>query len=181
MSENRDQVIDMLRMIDDSIGTLTESVRALKPAPTAMPTWLSNFEPIGPGVAPQPTGSGHTMPAAAELRSLLVSAQAEADRLRSMKVADETEIERLQAKVAADVLTIAALKDENTQLKAACVDWQCSESNLKDDIAELKRFRKREEKVQDLLRLLNQVHMRLPADVNEAWIAVGDFEVTDHE
>jgi len=115
-----------------SLNNILEAVRALKPAE-----------------------SGHTMPAAAELRSLLVSAQ--------------VEVERLQAKVADQALTIGTLRDiigkqtahfeklraENAELKAENEQLEARNEVLlaenTDTEVALKRFREREHKVDALL------------------------------
>jgi len=103
----------------------------------------------------------------------------------------KAEIERLQAELANRALTIGTLRDiigkqtahaeklrvENAELKAACVDWQCSESNLKDDVAELKRFREREHKLKLMIGSVLAVHHRLPQDVIDITAAVRDFKL----
>jgi len=112
----------------DNQGALVEAVRALKPAE-----------------------SGHNMPAAAELRGLLVNTQAEVERLQAELANRALTIGTLRDIIGKQTAHAEKLRDENAELKAACVDWQCGESNLKDDVAELKCFREREHKVDALL------------------------------
>jgi hypothetical protein len=75
--------------IELRLEAILEAVRALKPAPVEMPTWLDHLRPIGPGTVAPPVSP---------------------ERFNTHM--DRAEIKRLNAVVADQALTIATLKDE---------------------------------------------------------------------
>ena len=122
-------------------------VRALKPAPVQpVPSELMHLVPIGPGT----TDVAFRERAYSEGYWEKVGTF-QMDRANKL----EAEVERLAKVVADQALTIGALKDENARLRSqndrSLAALTPSDHVTPRELAELKRFREREEKVTELL------------------------------
>jgi len=167
--------------IDEGVGALVngqraliEAVRSLKPAPTVS------------AISATEVDAWQTVEQLRKkLECVRVQSEARGDNLRRA----QDEIDRMNQVIADQALTIGTLKDESARLRAenaALAEKQCAlmEANRAisiEQIAELKRFREREEKVLELVRLADDyAGDTLSAQEHPLWDAieaVRDFKV----